>query len=59
MLAMMPKEDRLTVLGSMTSKGDQAARLLGTQLEAVTSGTVELNREEFSKLQEPALEQRP
>ena len=51
MLATMPKEDSLAVLGSMISKGDQDERLPGTRIEAVVSRAVELNTEEFSKLQ--------
>ena len=53
-LAMMPREERNDLLTSMMiSKGNHAERLPGTRLRVVISAAVELNREEFSKLQPP------
>lgn len=63
MLAIMPPEDRQAVLGSalegIIAKGSHDERPPGTRIEAVTSNAVELNREEFNKLQSATSGQEP
>ena len=63
MLAIMPSEDRQAVLGSalegIIAKGSHDERPPGVRIEAVISRAVELNREEFSKLQPATLVQAP
>ena len=57
--AMMHREEQLTVLRSMVSKGDQEVRSPGMRMEGVVLHTVELNIDEFSNLRPDMRKQIP